>query len=58
MPKDYLEWLCTKGSVDWQVTEGKKELDRRNNNGVPNRPNRASGGMSEVAYEETVEMPS
>tara|TARA_Y100000593_G_C4236978_1_gene300103 strand:+ start:285 stop:923 length:639 start_codon:yes stop_codon:yes gene_type:complete len=27
---DYLEWLSTKCSVDWQKELGKKELDRRN----------------------------
>ena len=60
VPEDYINWVCKNSKVDWQRDEAQKELDRRNGN-VPDRPNRASGGMSEVALEEVDEfegMPS
>ena len=60
VPQKYVEWCAEGSKVDWQRDEAQKELDRRSGN-VPDRPNRASGGMSEVALEEVDEfegMPS
>ena len=60
VPEDYINWVCKNSKVDWQRDEAQNELDRRSGN-VPDRPNRASGGMSEVALEEVDEfegMPS
>ena len=50
VPEDYINWVCKNSKVDWQRTAAQEELNRRSGN-VPARPNRASGGMSEVAYE-------
>ena len=41
VPKDYIDWLISKGSVEWQKEEAKAELERRN------KPTRMVGGMSE-----------
>ena len=54
VPEDYINWVCKNSKVDWQRDEAQKELNRRS--GVPDRPNRASGGMSEVAYEQENEL--
>ena len=51
VPEDYINWVCKNSKFDWQRSAAQQELDRRNGD-VPNRPNRASGGMSEVALEE------
>ena len=50
VPEDYINWVCKNSKVDWQRSAAQQELDRRNGS-VPNRPNRASGGMSEVALD-------
>ena len=54
VPQQYVDWCAESSKVDWQRDEAQKELDRRSGN-VPARPNRASGGMSEVALEEVDE---
>ena len=48
VPIDYIEWLISKGSVDWQKEEAQQEKDRRN----PSKPTRMAGGMSEAAVME------
>ena len=65
VPDDYVNWCSGKdggggSSVPWQKQAGLDEWNKRNGN-VPDRPNRASGGRSEVALEEVDEfegMPS
>lgn len=51
VPKNYVDWVLNNSKVDWQREEAQKEIDRRKN-GVVDRPDRASGGMSERATEE------
>ena len=41
VPKDYIDWLISKGSVEWQKEEAKAEVERRN------KPTKMVGGMSE-----------
>ena len=48
VPIDYIDWLISKGSVDWQKEEAQQEKDRRN----PSKPKRMAGGMSEAAVME------
>ena len=55
VPEDYINWVCKNSKVDWQRTAAQEELNRRSGN-VPDRPNRSSGGMSEVAYEQENEL--
>ena len=43
--------MLIKPNIEEEVKKAQKELNRRNGSSVPDRPNRASGGMSEVAYE-------
>ena len=59
VPDDYVNWCSGQdggsgSSVPWQKQAGLDEWNRRNGS-VPDRPNRASGGMSEVALEEVDE---
>ena len=48
VPEDYMQWLITKGSVEWQKEEAQQELNRRNQD---SQPKKVVGGMSEAAFE-------
>ena len=55
IPESYVVWVAKNSAVDWQKGAAQEELNRRSGN-VPDRPNRSSGGMSEVAYEQENEL--
>ena len=58
IPDSYLDWVID-NCDGYKIDEANKELERRNESSVPDRPNRTSQGMSDKHYEDGLEgMPS